>query len=165
VSDGDALNETPSVPAEVRVQGMSLLRIAVYLKSYDEDEIGTTWRLSPAITDGHDFAVVGDLMVKSPGMFSGVQMVCYLQLPTWEGGPLGEDHWPFVDALLQQHAEALTHPMYDYAAMAMRSNVAGFLVSHPISRTTPKYELALAANTAGTASRVTQDLRDEMDDS
>lgn len=135
-----------SEPAlEFYVQGLHLYRTAANHAAHDEDEQGTTWTLSPALSGAHDMAIMGDLTVRSARMFSGVQILAFLKLP-WREEPLGDDDWELADQVLTAVADRVTHAMYDFAAMAMRAQVAGFAVSHTVPRSTPPYTLYLAGN-------------------
>jgi hypothetical protein len=141
-----------SIPDDLLIGGFHVHRNAAYYKGHDEEDQGITWKLSPAVTEAHDFVILGDLTICGAHMFGGVQITCFVSLPWRQGKPITDDEWPLADALVQRHADSVTHAMYDFAAQAMRSQFAGYSYPPTVPLTTPKFTLQLASSSESPAS-------------
>lgn len=126
--------------------GFALARSTVATAQFDEDDLGLQWRLLPAMGEPEapwKFVVLGDLTLRTDDAFAGVQAACYLGLDD-RTQALAEDEWQLANELLRQYGNFVAPTLYDYAALAMRSQLAGTYVTEHIPPVMPEVELVFA---------------------
>lgn len=126
--------------------GFTVARSTTITAHFDEDQVGLTWRLLPAMGEPEapwKFVVLGDLTLRTDDAFAGVQAACYLGLDD-RPEALAESDWELANELLRQYGEFVAPPLYDFAALAMRSQLAGTYVTQHIPHSMPEATLVFA---------------------